>query len=52
MSEEEKQRCIERMADEGRDAEGSHWDRALIKQVLRSWQLYAFCLAWGSVTPF
>lgn len=52
MSEDEKQRCIERMADEGRDAEGSHWDRALIKQVLRSWQLYAFCLAWGSVTPF
>ncbi|RKK95493.1 hypothetical protein BFJ68_g14779 [Fusarium oxysporum] len=47
MSEDEKQRCIERMADEGRDAEGSHWDRALIKQVLRTWQLYAFCLAWG-----
>ncbi|KAF4438152.1 hypothetical protein F53441_12844 [Fusarium austroafricanum] len=47
MTEQERERCIERMADEGRDAERFHWDRALIKQVLTSWQLYAFCLAWG-----
>ncbi|KAF5587214.1 major facilitator superfamily transporter [Fusarium pseudocircinatum] len=47
MTEQERQRCIKRMADEGRDAEHFHWDRALIKQVFMSWQLYAFCLAWA-----
>ncbi|KAH7258923.1 major facilitator superfamily domain-containing protein [Fusarium redolens] len=47
MTEEERQRCIERISDEGRDAELFHWDRALVKQVLTSWQLYAFCIAWG-----
>jgi ACS family pantothenate transporter-like MFS transporter len=52
MTEQERQRCIERMTDEGRDAQHFHWDRALIKQVFMSWQLYAFCLAWASVTLF
>ncbi|KAG9502053.1 hypothetical protein J7337_007765 [Fusarium musae] len=47
ITEQERQRCIQRMADEGRDAGNFHWDRALIKQVLTSWQLYAFCLAWA-----
>jgi MFS transporter, ACS family, pantothenate transporter len=52
MTEEERQRCIERISDEGRDAELFHWDRALVKQVLTSWQLYAFCIAWGLITSF
>ncbi|EWG54142.1 hypothetical protein FVEG_17254 [Fusarium verticillioides 7600] len=47
MTEQERQRCIQRMADEGRDAENFHWDHALIKQVLTSSQLYEFCLAWA-----
>lgn len=49
MSEEERQRCIERMKEDGRDPEPFSWNMTLVKTMFKSWQLYAFCIAWGYV---
>ena len=49
MSEKERQRCIERIKEDDRDPEPFAWNLDLVKSVLKSWQLYAFCIAWGYV---
>lgn len=46
MTEKEREMCIERMASDGRDARGK-WDWTLIKRILRSWEFYAFIVAWA-----
>ncbi len=51
MSEKERQRCIERIKEDDRDPEPFAWNLDLVKRVLKSWQLYAFCIAWGYVEP-
>ncbi|KAL4779338.1 major facilitator superfamily domain-containing protein [Aspergillus varians] len=47
MSEREQALCIQRIAEEGRDATKQEWNLRTLKRILTSWQLYAFCLAWG-----
>ncbi|OKL61274.1 hypothetical protein UA08_03349 [Talaromyces atroroseus] len=47
MTEEERQMCIHRLAEEKRDADKASWNLAAVKRLLTSWQLYAFCLSWG-----
>ncbi|UNI23893.1 hypothetical protein JDV02_009685 [Purpureocillium takamizusanense] len=48
MTESERQRCIERLAEEGRDAEPVRWSWAKFGQLFKCWQLYGFCIAWGT----
>ncbi len=49
MSETERQLCISRIKEDHRDPEPVSWNLDLIKSILKSWQLYAFCIAWGYV---
>lgn len=49
MTEPERERCIKRMIDDGRDAEQAMWNLRTLKNILLSWQFYGFCLAWGFV---
>lgn len=48
MTECERQICIKRIEDEGRDSVGE-LDLSLIKRVLISWQFWGFSLAWRYV---
>lgn len=51
MTAEEKELSIQRMKDDGRDAHGK-WNLDVIRQILVSWQFYAFVVAWACVyTP-
>ncbi|KAE8388716.1 major facilitator superfamily domain-containing protein [Aspergillus alliaceus] len=47
MTEKERQICIDRLADEDRDAMKASWNIAAFKRIFSSWQLYAFCVAWA-----
>ncbi|KAM3504492.1 hypothetical protein MY10362_003540 [Beauveria mimosiformis] len=46
MTETEKTLAIARMKSDGRDSVGA-WTWDVVRQVLRSWQLYAFVIGWG-----
>ncbi|PMB69133.1 Pantothenate transporter liz1 [Beauveria bassiana] len=46
MTETEKMLAIARMKSDGRDSVGA-WTWDVVRQVLRSWQLYAFVIGWG-----
>lgn len=47
MTENEREMAIERIAQEDRDAMTITWNLSAVKRVLTSWQLWAFCVAWG-----
>lgn len=47
MTEEEQEISIARMSSENRDAESPEWSLKAVKKILLSWQLTAFCVAWG-----
>lgn len=49
MSEKERQRCIQRIKEDDRDPGTVSWNLEAVKTVLKSWQLYAFCIAWGTL---
>lgn len=48
MTEEEKDLSVLRMKRDGRDATG-HWTVDVLRQVIRSWQFYAFVIGWACV---
>ncbi|XWX00314.1 hypothetical protein V2A60_008334 [Cordyceps javanica] len=48
MSEEERALSVDRMKRDGRDAVGA-WTWDVVRQILRSWQFYAFVIGWGLV---
>jgi ACS family pantothenate transporter-like MFS transporter len=47
MTEKEREMCVERLANENRDAMSATWDLSAVKRILTSWQLWAFCVALG-----
>ncbi|KAJ6445401.1 Protein phosphatase 2C [Purpureocillium lavendulum] len=49
MTEDERQRCIQRLAEEDRDSEPVRWNWASFRQLFKCWQLYGFCIAWGTL---
>ncbi|QKX54969.1 uncharacterized protein TRUGW13939_02059 [Talaromyces rugulosus] len=49
MTEKEREMCVERLANENRDAMKATWDLSAVKRILTSWQLWAFCIAWGTM---
>ncbi|KAJ6116829.1 hypothetical protein N7512_006554 [Penicillium capsulatum] len=46
LSDQEQKMCIQRLADDKRDAGDTKWDLAALKRIFSSWQLYGFCMAW------
>lgn len=47
MTEREQTLCVQRIAEENRDAGEQRWSLGTVKLILTSWQLYGFCMAWG-----
>lgn len=49
MTESERQRCIQRLAEEDRDSQPVRWSWRTFAQLFKCWQPYGFCIAWGCV---
>ncbi|CAG7918511.1 unnamed protein product [Penicillium olsonii] len=47
MTENERQMSIDRLAEQGRDAQKVKWSVPMVKRLLSCWQIYCFPLAWG-----
>ncbi|GJN83201.1 hypothetical protein PLIIFM63780_006749 [Purpureocillium lilacinum] len=49
MTESERQRCIQRLAEEDRDSQPVRWSWRTFAQLFKCWQPYGFCIAWGTL---